>query len=176
MLLNLLYAALFAAITIYLHQLKMQIMKLGINPNFDCKTRTAMEVAVKSRRIKSGTLALIGWDVAGMGKANSIHGEDWVNTRVKTSLALVSAMCRAEDVIGQLNSGDEFVMLVPIEDAAQLIEKIKYIFGLNPVAQSGESIYISYVEYDTTLPFSGPSSNATKVMEKVYQLKKEMKK
>ncbi len=154
--------------------LKNQVSRLSINPNFGCLTRTALEMRLERRnKVKSGRMSIIGWDVSGMGLANSKHGEEWVNTRIRTALHLVMDNLRKGDNVGQLNSGDEFIAVVPTEDVAGVIAKITEVFNIYTLRVDNKpSIYISSNVYDSNIPFK---ENAAQVMDKVYIIKNVMK-
>ena len=151
-------------------QTRKTVKKLSINSNFGCLNKAAMEMELERRRPKSGSMALVGWDVAGMGKANSLHGEEWVNTRVMMALDLLKFRLRRSDlVLGQKNSGDEFLLLVPQEDVEGVMEKVIGAFWHYPLSEGVEPIYIAWV------PFEDSKESPVRVMEEVYKVKKEVK-
>jgi GGDEF domain-containing protein len=153
---------------------KIQVNRLSINPNFGCLTRTALEMRFERRRkVKTGKRVMIGWDVSGMGLANSKHGEEWVNNRIKAAIRLTQDNLRSGDCVGQLNSGDEFVATVPAEDAEGVMAKIAEIFGIWSLREDGKpAVYIACVDLDEGLAFK---ANANNVMNKVYKIKKASK-
>lgn len=159
------------------------IDNLSVNPNFGCLTRKALELEFERRKAVRPNRAIIGIDVAGMGKANLREGEAWVNKQIQCALDWIKKHTRVTDLlIGQLNSGDEFIFICPLDNVEGLVSKIKEIFNiyhLNP--GDGEAIYIAWKEYDEDLPLSPmPSdpmgvSNSSEVMDIVYDLKRRAK-
>jgi hypothetical protein len=155
--------------------------ELSNNDNFGCLNRAAMRITVERRVAKtSGLLGLIAIDVAGMSTANSREGEPWVNHRIFSALEWLRENTRGSDsIIGQLNSGDEFLFLVDLGEVqgflARVIEAFNR-FNLNP--DSGkDGAYVGWVEYDRTVPFTPPKGdiegdcNTSRAMKKIYQLK-----
>jgi flagellar biosynthesis protein FlhB len=156
-----------ALIVAYIAQLQRTISTLSINPNFNVLTRRGMEHAMERRRSSTHTAqAIITWDVAGMGKANQLHGEQWVNTRISTALASIT-LRKGECIIGQLNSGDEFLLVCPLMDAAHLATRIQTAFQDNALGE-GEAIYLNWQEMDPTQDIA---HNAASCMEGVYRIK-----
>lgn len=159
------------------------IDSLSVNPNFGCLTRKALEIEFERRKAVRPNRAIIGIDVAGMGKANIREGEAWVNKQIQSALDWIKKHTRCTDLlIGQLNSGDEFIFICPLDNVEGIVGKIKEIFNiyhLNP--GDGEAIYIAWREYNEDLPLSPlPSdplgdSNSSLVMDEVYNLKRRAK-
>jgi GGDEF domain-containing protein len=161
--------------------LRSQVESLSTNPNFGCYVRGAMEMQV-SRRIEDEGVAraLIALDVAGMGLANSRERESWVNGRIAGAIKYMRENLRSTDQIcGQLNSGDEFIILCPLGDVERVMEKVTEAFNLyhlNP--DSGlDPCYCAWVEYDYSVPFSprqgspNEDANTSRGMAEVYKLK-----
>lgn len=165
-----------------LAQQQVEMDRLSVNPNFGCYVRGAMEMQV-GRRVQDGVpLALIALDVAGMGRANSLKGESWVNEQITLAIKHMRATLRSTDQIcGQLNSGDEFIVMCPLGDMEMVKAKVEEAFNLyhlNPdIADTMIGSYCVAIEYDHSVPFcprqGSPTedANTSRAMEKVYELK-----
>lgn len=158
-----------------------EIEKLSINPNFGCLVRGAMQMRIEKLVANSKErFAVIALDIAGMGLANSREGEAWVNKQISSAIRWLQEHLRSTDAIcGQLNSGDELLIVCLLKDAEGLAEKVKYafdLFHLNP-GTGKDSAYVAWVEYYESLPFTPPldepeaNANSTRAMAEVYKLK-----
>lgn len=148
--------------------LVLQLKESWTNSNFECLSKQAGEKLGPwvARRPKSGREVMIGIDVAGMGAANSAHGEKWVNKRVRAALAEVRKI-RDVQLLTQKNSGDEFLILCPEEDVLGVSAKVESIF-----LSQEFGTYIGWVHYDYTLDWVG---NGDAAMEVVYKIKQARK-
>jgi GGDEF domain-containing protein len=122
-----LIAALLAALVVYVRNLHRLVGALSINPNFNVVTRVAALEMVGQRRVV-GKQSVVTFDVAGMGKTNQQHGEQWVNRAIKDALAEVRSTLRASDLVAQLNSGDEF-FVVTTGDVTVVQAKVQEAFA-----------------------------------------------
>lgn len=163
---DMLLCALLGTIAVYLCQLKSQIKELGVNPNFNVLTRTAgLNICRRSNRGKN--ISVVTFDVAQMGKHNSLFGEQWVNAKISSALTCVRKSLRKGDIISQLNSGDEFFIIVRTGDEEAVITKVVAAFSVHWPG----GIYISSAKVDN----EGILPAIQRGMETVYQLKKEKK-
>jgi GGDEF domain-containing protein len=156
-----LIAALLVAIVSYIVSMRKCLARVSVNPNFNVATRVAALESLERRKTGKGS-SVIAFDVAGMGKANQTHGEQWVNERIRVALAEVRASLRTTDVIAQLNSGDEFFIVVRSGDELQVMAKVLSAFSTH----WDEGIYIA-----SSVVSGNVMSSVVSTMEKVYMLK-----
>ena len=160
----LLMALLMVAIMLYVRQLHNKLELLSINPNFKVTTRIAALAQYERHSVKGK--AVVTFDIAGMGKANQQHGEVWVNTQVAKALERLRGILRTSDVIAQLNSGDEFFIVVNKGDEVQVEKWVQGVFEI--YWPGGVYIASSVVEGDVM-------EAVTASMEKVYAIKADVK-
>jgi hypothetical protein len=140
-----------------------------INDNFGCYTRlggivNGSKIIKRDRRkIASGKIVLIACDVAGMGLLNSKIGEIAVNNAVKSALLEVKSW-RGVKLIAQVNSGDEFAIILDSVDAAGVVGKLQSLF----VSHGFKGVYTAI----TTLN-QGYQHATVKGMETVYNEKRK---
>lgn len=163
-----LMVALMAAILVVLVDLRKRVELLSVNPNFGVLTRQAALMESANGRRRGGSDHVVVFDVAGMGRMNSLHGEEWVNKAIKAALDEIRAGLRAGDVIGQLNSGDEFFVSIKSSNPIKVRGKIMDAF----LTHWSEGIYLWSVEVE-----AGESviEAARRGMEHVYETKRQMK-
>lgn len=90
--------------------------RLAISPVFGVPTRSALEVALLDFDLTG--LALVYFDIDQLKQANELWGKVVSSRKIATALH-----ARATDLlIGQWFSGDEFLALVPIQDATAYAE------------------------------------------------------
>lgn len=151
--------------------LHKELERAYINSNFNCYNRNGAEVKgnrfleTERRRAESGELAMICFDVAGMGNRNQEIGELAVNEAIAAAIGEIKAW-RGIEFFSQLNSGDEFVLLTDKVHTAGILDKLDVLFkthGFEGIYGTVENVVDCYIE------------SANKAMEKVYELKKKVK-
>lgn len=152
-------------------ELRAQLERSYFSTNFGCLNRTGCEVQgtrlikQERRRCASGELVLICADIGGMGTANKLYGEVEVNSRVRKSLEEIAQMRGIELLlIGQLNSGDEFLFAVNRSDADGVINRMRKL-----ITDAGFSgLYASTIEIQPDLSWI---DNANNGMKRIYDQK-----
>lgn len=160
-----LIAALLAAVVVYIVSMRKSYTRVSTNPNFGVTTRVAA-MEVLERRRGGGGKAVIAFDVAGMRDANQLHGEQWVNERIKAALDAVRKNLRTTDVIAQLNSGDEFFIVINRGDEVSVMTKVVEAFQEH--WPNGVYIASSIVKGDVLAAVNA-------AMENVYSIKAVVK-
>ena len=140
-----------------------------INSNFNCYTRVGAEVVgnellrKERRRIASGQLAMITFDVAGMGEKNIEIGELAVNAAIKSVLDDIKSW-RGVRFLSQINSGDEFAIVVDRVDVDGIAIRIDELLKL----AGFKGAYVASLLID---PSHSYFDAAHKGMESVYKVK-----
>lgn len=103
--------------------------KLQKCPDFGCLTRQGIE------RRKPGRKSVIVFiDIDYMKQANSSHGYNVVNDKIRTSLARIT---REGDIVsGRWFSGDEFIFFASGADGAAICDRIKSEFAADDFGMS----------------------------------------
>lgn len=142
-----------------------------INPNFDCYTRmggiekSARLIKREQRRVAFGQLVVVAFDVAGMGTLNSLIGEEAVNTSMKSALADVRKW-RGVWFTSQVNSGDEFSLIVDVADAPGIRRKLNTTFKAHGFVGAYTGVALLDNGYEAAM---------VKAMKKVYAEKSRLK-
>lgn len=90
---------------------EQKLQYLSVNRAFNVQVRLALDLYLAEHNTHSQ--AFIYFDLDNMKLANSIYGKQAVNDKIRAALQFRST----DTVIGQVYSGDEFVAIVPHEDA-----------------------------------------------------------
>ena len=138
-----------------------------ISTNFGCYNRAGAEIKgnefirKERRKVASGELVMVACDIAGMGKLNTLKGELWVNRAIAACISDIR-LWRGVRFISQINSGDEFAIVVDKIDAAGLLHRIDDLFQ----AEGFTGVY------GVIVPLKDCYINsANQGMQEVYQLK-----
>jgi len=147
-------------------QLKEALTLAYRSSNFNCYNRSGGEVhgadiiRRERRRCSSGELHMICLDIAGLGVMNQRIGEPAVNLKVSECLQAVQAM-RGVELVAQLNSGDEFTLLVDSVDAEGVVSRARGLF----IASGFDGLYAAVGAID---PEKSYVQNADCLMKSVY--------
>jgi len=147
-------------------QLKDALAIAYISSNFGCFNRCGGEckgaalINLERRRCSSGSMVMVCLDIGGLGALNQLIGESAVNAKVRDCLKSVQAM-RGISFVAQLNSGDEFVLMVDSADAEGLIERMRGLF----ISTGFSGLYAAAGAID---PGKTYVENANRLMELVY--------
>ena len=147
-------------------QLKAALAIAYQSTNFGCYNRSGGEIhgadiiRRERRRCSSGELVMICFDVAGLGSMNQRIGETAVNLRVSECLKFVQGM-RGIELVAQLNSGDEFTLLVDSADAEGVVSRARSLF----VSSGFDGLYAAVGAID---PEKSYVQNADCLMKSVY--------
>jgi len=134
--------------------------------NFSCLNRGGGEVhgadiiRRERRRCSSGELHMICFDIAGLGALNQRIGETAVNLKVSECLQVVQGM-RGVELVAQLNSGDEFTLLVDSADAEGVVSRARSMF----IESGFDGLYAAVGAID---PEKSYAQNANCLMKSVY--------
>ncbi len=137
--------------------------------------RRAMERALKreinrSRRYNS-TLSVVFIDLDGFKKVNDVYGHDSGDDLLIYVAGCLKNMCRESDIISRF-AGDEFVLILPqasLEEAGQLIERIREHFRLNPFSSGVHNETIAF-SCGVVSPFHNELEDAASVLKKADEL------
>lgn len=91
--------------------IQQQIAYLSTNKAFDVQIRQALDLYLMTHDVVGQ--AFIYFDLDNMKLANSTYGKIVVNEKIRAALQFRST----DTMIGQVYSGDEFVAIVPHDDA-----------------------------------------------------------
>lgn len=150
-------------------QLEHDLQEAYQSKNFGCLNRNGGEVVgdriVKRerRRCATGELVLVCSDIGGMGVLNQLYGEQAVNEKVARCLVAIRQF-RGIQMVSQINSGDEFMLMVDAADAEGVIGRMRDLF-------MDEGFLDLYAAYGPINPSQPLIESAKQLMKEVYRLK-----
>ncbi len=104
-------------------ELEAIIARRSMSSAFGCLTRSAVEDELTSRDLAG--MALVYFDVDNMKTHNAVRGKTGVNLAIAYAIKT-----RGDDIIiGQWFSGDEFIALVPVDDALGYAQRVQARFA-----------------------------------------------
>jgi len=150
-------------------QLEHDLQEAYQSKNFGCLNRNGGEVIgdriVKRerRRCASGELVLVCWDIGGMGVLNQLYGESVVNEKMTRCIAAIQQF-RDIRMVGLVNSGDEFMLMVDAVDAEGLIKRMRELV-------MGEGFLDLYAAVGSINPSRHLMESVKPIMDEVYRQK-----
>lgn len=112
--------------------MRRRIADLTWNKQLNCPKRERIEEAWPT--IPHTRYALILFDLDGLNALNYLYGWAGVDMRIAAVWEGIRANLRADDLHGQWQGGDEFVIAVPALDApglAQRVQELLQVVGLS---------------------------------------------